>query len=577
MAENQVVFPSAQCISATELVDQIVNSKRNDRRFCFILGSGASVESNIPTGNRLEMIWMNCLMGKASDEYDGTPPMSADTTRLRASRMATDKEQGLISSLMLENKFADIENAWKEACENGETSLDSRYYFDIYKLRFYPFISDGFRYLEKIMEGADPSLGYHTLALLLAEDCGNNLVITTNFDTLVEDSLYLYTSKKPLVINHDLLAHYIDHTKLSRPIIAKLHHGLFFDPMNTDDVSDDWINAWSDVLAEVFRNYIPIVIGYGGGDTSLMRILNNDSISMKNGILWCTRDECGYDSQNPNVRNLVKRRNGYFVHIQGFDDLMLRIGNTLFPNEISVKGTKSLLESRKNRIMQSYQDKYTTLIVNNNAYGNIDSLPPQDLLFIADILYAKGDIDTAIKYYEKNVNYVSGLRLALVWRSLEKYANAIDVYSQLIQQEDEENNNFLFFKRGETYTLMGDHKRACDDYSKVIELDPHDSTAYNYRGDAWNELKEYEKALTDSAIAIDLDPFYAEAYDTRGSAWVGMKEYGKAIDDYSKAIELDPTVIHFYLNRAIAYDALNQPDLAKADRKKADELEGKTT
>ena len=83
-------------------------------------------------------------------------------------------------------------DAWQRAKKEGG-QIPSSYYFDIYTLRFFPNPRNGYSYLEKIMERCDPSLGYHTLAKLLTEGNLNNLVITTNFDSLVEDALFLYT------------------------------------------------------------------------------------------------------------------------------------------------------------------------------------------------------------------------------------------------------------------------------------------------------------------------------------------------------------------------------------------------
>ena len=65
------------------------------------------------------------------------------------------------------------------------------------------------------------------MAIMLTDKGRNNLVITTNFDSLVEDALFMYTSSKPLVINHELLADYAGDPNISRPIIAKVHRGIF--------------------------------------------------------------------------------------------------------------------------------------------------------------------------------------------------------------------------------------------------------------------------------------------------------------------------------------------------------------
>ena len=72
-------FPESRVLSTKQLVQQIMESNRNGERFCFILGSGASVESGIPSGSTLEMCWMNCIMGEKEDR--GTPAM--DTSLIR--------------------------------------------------------------------------------------------------------------------------------------------------------------------------------------------------------------------------------------------------------------------------------------------------------------------------------------------------------------------------------------------------------------------------------------------------------------------------------------------------------------
>ena len=54
-------FPSYKILKPDDLADLIRESNSNNLRFCFILGSGASVESGIPSGGVLEMTWMNEL------------------------------------------------------------------------------------------------------------------------------------------------------------------------------------------------------------------------------------------------------------------------------------------------------------------------------------------------------------------------------------------------------------------------------------------------------------------------------------------------------------------------------------
>ena len=49
-----------------------------------------------------------------------------------------------------------------------------------------------------------------------------SIVLTTNFDDLVADALYLFTAARPLVIHHESLANFIRPTR-TRPLVVKLH------------------------------------------------------------------------------------------------------------------------------------------------------------------------------------------------------------------------------------------------------------------------------------------------------------------------------------------------------------------
>lgn len=201
-----------QIISVKQLVRAVQEGKSNAERFCFIIGSGASVLSGIPTGAELEYQWM-----KELEETSGLEEICEVAETLKDH---------------LDNDFATIKADWEKVKEarkakKSGAALSSEYYFDIYKLRFFPNHRNGYHYLEKIMANKNPGFGYHPLALMLTDGTGSNLVITTNFDSLIEDALFLYTDDKPLVINHELLAEYAGDANIKRPIIAKVHRGIF--------------------------------------------------------------------------------------------------------------------------------------------------------------------------------------------------------------------------------------------------------------------------------------------------------------------------------------------------------------
>lgn len=131
------IIDSYRVISTNQLIRAIEEGKKNQERFCFILGSGASVSSGIPAGVSLEYNWMK--------EMESNPGM--EEVREIAKKLQQDNH--------LENDFAEIEKAWNETKSTG-AALPSEYYFDIYKLRFFPNHRNGYYYLENIMAGKNP-------------------------------------------------------------------------------------------------------------------------------------------------------------------------------------------------------------------------------------------------------------------------------------------------------------------------------------------------------------------------------------------------------------------------------------
>ena len=607
-----MAFPKSKIIPAQKLVQQIIESNDNGERFCFILGSGASVESNIPSGNTLEMRWMDCIMGEAADM--GTDPMDAALTRQLADNLYAEK--------LIQHSFKEIENAWRTA-KKSRKDIPSEYYFDIYKLRFFPNPRNGYRYLERLMEACEPSLGYHTLALMLSENDKNNLVVTTNFDSLVEDALFLYTDKKPLVVSHESLAGYIE-SDIRRPIIAKVHRGLMYAPFNSPETTQSLKNEWREALDYAFSTYTPIVVGYGGGDHSLMAYLE-ESTSMRHGIYWCYREPSGLPDEN--IQKFVEKKDGCFVTISSFDALMMAIGNSLYKEDITPTRTEELLQKQCKERVKHYNEQWEKL---NKTLGMAPILKPikdaekheeekreknhaltawgyirQGIRAVEEAQYEKAieaytraielDSGNAVAYYDRGIahkglgqhkkaleDYSKAIELdpkyahaynnrSIIYKDLGQNKKAIEDCSKAIELDP--NYTYAYNNRGIVYKDLGQNKKAIEDYSKAIELDPNYAYAYNNRSIAYNNLKQHKKALEDCSKAIELDPNYAHAYYNRGIAYSGLELYEKAINDYSKAIELNPKFKKAYLDRAKAYRALGKDALAEADEAAAKKLQ----
>ncbi len=588
-------FPKSSILSVEKFIDTYRMGCRNHERFCFILGSGASVDSGIPMGGTLEYYWMKCMMGEGTD-IDGTEPMNAADIRELAENLWQEKR--------LTYKFKEIEKAWEKMKAEGRKTLSSAYYFDLYTLRFYPHYKNGYRYLESLMEKKEPSFGYHPLTRLLTDGQGNNLVITTNFDSLLEDALFLYTDKKPMIINHELLANYIGDYSIQRPIIAKIHRGLFFDPLNDPEGTTGLKGEWEENLKAIFRMYTPVVIGYGGGDHSLMDFLKDDKNRLPNGIYWCYMEKYGLPDEN--ILDLLRKKGGFLVRTDGFDHVMLQMGNRMFKDEISAHGTEMYLnEQNKKRIDRYYSEieklQETRKETENTSesteefYKEIDEFKKNeqqdlkrreekhemtawdyntkgnDLFAKKDYAGAIANYSQAIKMDENNAIFYGNRGLSSY--RLKQYEIAIEDLSRAV----EKNLSYVnaYYTRGNTYRAIKEYTKALEDYGRAIKLDTHYVAAYNSRGNVYYDLKEYDKAMEDYIKAIELDADYVYAYTGLGNCYYMKQQYKEAEDNYTKAIELDKDYKLAYKNRAMAYRKLGKVEEALADENRVKELEEK--
>jgi hypothetical protein len=261
-----------------------------DRPFCWVLGSGASFQSGIPTGAKLAMDWIKELHEMFGD------------SKLSLEQWAT------ADNLKIKNfKFKDT----------------SSFYPWIYQRRFEDNRDEGYAFLEKVMDQAEPSYGYSVLAQIMA-DTRHKVAITTNFDNLIADALSIYTDAFPLVCGHESLTGYI-RANLRRPLIAKIHRDLLLNPLSEPGQIEKLPDCWEDALKIIFRSHTPIVIGYGGNDGSLMNFLERLE-PIQGGIYWCHQLE-----KEPELRiqKVVEQHHGRLIPIFGFNELMFQLWEKL--------------------------------------------------------------------------------------------------------------------------------------------------------------------------------------------------------------------------------------------------------
>ena len=135
------------------------------KRYCFVLGAGASKSSGIRTGEELVCMWDTDLCEEDETEH----------------------------------------RRWKESL--GITRNNRGNYYGAYFARRFPDPWDGHEFLESMMCNKHPGAGYAMLSSILCHT-SHNIVITTNFDRMTEDAISRYQKQFPMVIGHEYLLPY---------------------------------------------------------------------------------------------------------------------------------------------------------------------------------------------------------------------------------------------------------------------------------------------------------------------------------------------------------------------------------
>lgn len=377
-------------------LDHIHDNLQAGQRYCFVLGAGASKASGIRTGEELMREWQKYLMERG-------PEYIADCAQ------------------ELEMDTKDYKDIFEV-----EHTLKNTDYFTLFDLRFAGKPNAAYKYLEDEMEGKYPSYGYYPLATILSQT-DNRLVITTNFDSLIEDALYTYTFRHPLVVGHESMASYIANDT-RHPVIAKIHRDLLFRPLNRKVEMDKLKEEWKEPLRNALTRYIPIVIGYAGGDRTFMSLL--DEIKLK-GLYWCHLGE-----PSDEIKRIVKKQNGYLVKILGFDEIMFQLQKQ-FIQETKASDPCEYIRNQAEKRCELYEQSVRDIQRKYELQKDAPTPPSYSGEMRDDALRFAGDFD---QYVGRTSNDAAGgdakekelVRDAQAALVNDDYEKAIELYGQAI-------------------------------------------------------------------------------------------------------------------------------------------------
>ncbi len=292
-------------VPSGHLSDIVASMSQQNSTFSIFLGAGASIQSGIPLASNLIKHWREIFYQRFGEKQD------KDKFLASHSWFGSPDEYGVLFELLY------------------DTASQRR------------------QYIETEIESCLPSIGYVYLVGLLEKGVFNT-VFTTNFDDLLNESCYMFSSHlRPVVCAHDSSLEFI-RLSSTRPKIIKVHGDFLFDNIkNTVRETESLGENTLEKLSQISREGGMIVVGYSGCDRSVMdafRVLLSRRDAFPHGVYWCTTT--GRLSER--VLAIERDERVRTVSVSSFDELMAEFyykvssePNPYFQDPLSVMRNRS--------------------------------------------------------------------------------------------------------------------------------------------------------------------------------------------------------------------------------------------
>jgi len=447
--------------------------KKDEERFCFILGAGASKSSGIPTGKEFAEKWLSELR---EIDPDG------------------------IAEWLKDN---DAEND------------PARYFWEIYekrsrckKLSPHLMLNEGIT--------AEPSIGYAFLTGIMSRT--HNMAVTTNFDSLLEFSYIKYSEFSTAIF------------RPGKPISKR-----YFEPMMTiiklqDDFSPDRLLHYStsdpidpnikQFLVTIFASYTMLVIGYNGNDGRLMSFMGKPEVIIKRIIWFYPENE---HEPGPAILNLLETRESALIPVKNFDELMIRLSEKLPLSGIKLEKLAIEIEKRALDVNYDLADALLKKMQKEEETEdclerNIDDLLKTPANFVLEAMICN-DPQELYQIYLKGITKFpdSPMLLGLFAVQLEEYKHDFDSAEKYYQMALDKDPNH-FENLGYYANFLLDHKndveKAEEMFVKALSISPKDvGILANYARLLFYFRKDLNRAAELLRSAIEEKPEYAYALD----------------------------------------------------------------
>lgn len=502
--------------SLADLHRYITTRTENTPNYILMLGSGCSVSSGIPTGQELIETWRKEVYIEFEENKD-----------------------------KIYNKDEAVEFLLSR-CGSWYNSINE--YSSLFEKK-YDLKSQRRMFVEKQVDGAQPSIGYAYLCSLM-ERFYFNAIFTTNFDDLINESFFQFTELRPIVCAHDSSISSITLTS-KRPKIIKLHGDYLFDDIKstlreTESLEDNIKNKF----IEFSKDHGVIFVGYSGCDRSIMDVMNyllKQEDYIKNGIYWCLRED---DHISEELRKLLWKDKVYYVIIDGFDELFAYLYGKIVGDKIPID-TGFVSSKSQETVKRMLENKFLCNSKSDIILKHLEELSKfskkQSLQSILNEISSKDYIDA-------EHNELSDEELVKLFKVKEKMNS--EIYHEVIKEcntylNDFANINFkieIYKHLITAYKSIGEQELVLSTYDKLIQTDQRNPVNLLNKS---RQEKTFDNKLQLIELALQKDPYFYRVYYEK--AEILSKKYriqlfdalfDEIINLYDSGIEKYPSLVN---------------------------------
>lgn len=352
---------------------RMISIINEEKRLCFILGAGASKDCGIPTAKELTRQWFGELLQEAdiSDEWKKILSAEEDARERIIAELCKNPE--LLDAVLHRSKW-DIKKCLKleDFIRIKVVMGVTESYSELFAY-CYPDAELRNGVVEKFIRNAQIKAGHRALANILING-RHNLVITTNFDTLIERAI----NENNPTINVRKMNHAGDHQcdafrendfsdsflASKPPLIIKAHSEITRQKLNNTPEEISYLpDSFYNKLQTIFSMYTPVFIGYAGTDVAFVYMMLRYARSNENtrrGCYWLI-----YGKENDNPEDLVSKPIIEYVNLVGGNFVMHNGFETVMP-EIAGRVLQGTNMTRGNSLSDNNTERNPAIVSENS-------------------------------------------------------------------------------------------------------------------------------------------------------------------------------------------------------------------